>query len=249
MNDIEFIQTKMKQLGVSAYRVSQDTGITEGAISKILNGKVKQPNKATMKVLKDYFLNYQGNKETMSYETNFRQSDFILHDRQPQYREKVGENEFITVGPSTLMVVPMVEDYAEAGFLQGYKDPEFIADLPRHSTVVDKYHKGKYFAFRVKNQNMEDGSDNSIPEGSIVTGREIQKEFWNSRFHIHKHKDYIIVHKEGIIINRIKEHDIEKGVITLESLNPNKELFPDFNIMLDDCNMMFNVINISISRR
>lgn len=249
MNDIDFIQTKMKQLGVSAYRVSQETGITEGAISKILNGKVKQPNKATMKVLKDYFLDYQGNRGYTQYKSNFKASENVMQEGQHQYREKIGQNEFITVGPSTLMIVPMVEDYAEAGFLEGYKDQSYIDDLPRHSAIVDKYHKGKYFAFRVKGQGMEDGTDNSIPEGAIVTGREIQKDLWNSRFHIHKNKDYIIVHKEGIIISRIKDHDIEKGVLTCESINPNKDVYPDFNIFLDDCNLIFNIINISISRR
>lgn len=156
------------------------------------------------------------------------------------------DSPFIDLGTGQfIMIVPLVQDYAYAGYLAGYQDEEYIEDLPKHSFVVNKQHRGKYMAFQVIGDSMSDGTDESITEGSTVTGREIQRHLWSSRFHIHRFKDYVIVHKEGILIKRIIKHDVETGVITCLSLNPDKEAYPDFELNLDDCRQIFNIVNVT----
>lgn len=156
---------------------------------------------------------------------------------------------FIEMGDGSLtMFVPLVEEYAQAGYLSGFSDQAFLKELPKHPIIVDKYHKGNYFAFRVIGDSMDDGSKMSIPSRSIVVGREIQKTLWTSRFHIHRYKEFIIVHKEGILIKEITSHDVDNGVIECHSYNPDKEKYPDFKLNLDEIDQMLNIVNITTPR-
>lgn len=163
-----------------------------------------------------------------------------------QMQHSDGDSPFIDLGNGQyIMIVPLVQEYAYAGYLSGFQDEEYLDDLPKHSFVVNKQHKGHYMAFQVIGDSMSNGTDESITEGSTVTGREIQRHLWNSRFHIHRFKDYVIVHKDGILIKRIIKHDVEAGVITCQSLNPDREWYPDFDLNLDDCKQIFNIVNVT----
>lgn len=156
------------------------------------------------------------------------------------------DSPFVDLGNGQyIMIVPLVQDYAYAGYLGGYQDDEYIDELPKHSFVVNKQHRGKYMAFQVIGDSMSNGTEESITEGSTVTGREIQRHLWSSRFHIHRFKDYVIVHKEGILIKRIIRHDVDLGMITCRSLNPDKEAYADFDLNLDDCSQIFNIVNVT----
>ncbi|AOM76008.1 hypothetical protein BFS30_01810 [Pedobacter steynii] len=162
------------------------------------------------------------------------------------YPLEVGDSPFIDLGEGKyIMVVPLVNEYAYAGYLPGYRDPEYLEELPKHTIIVDKHHKGQYRAFEIVGDSMDDNTKESISDGSIATGREIQQHLWTSKFHTHRFKDYIIVHKKhGIIAKRITHHDTETGVITCHSLNPDKNRYPDFDIHLDDVRQMFNIVNV-----
>lgn len=163
-----------------------------------------------------------------------------------QMQQQDGDSPFIDLGNGQyIMIVPLVQDYAYAGYLAGYQDNEYLDELPKHSFVVNKQHRGHYMAFQVIGDSMSNGTDESITEGSTVTGREIQRHLWNSRFHIHRFKDYVIVHKEGILIKRIIKHDVDTGIITCQSLNPDREWYPDFDLNLDDCSQIFNIVNVT----
>lgn len=158
-------------------------------------------------------------------------------------------NEFTDMGHGQYsMLVPLVEEYAYAGFLSGYADKEYINELPHHSIIVRQIHGGKYLSFRAVGDSMNDNSGDAIAHGDIVTAREIEKTNWTSKFHIHKFFDYVIVHKDGIIIKRIIAHDVENGIITCRSLNPDKEKYPDFEIKLSEVTHVMNIVNVSKSR-
>lgn len=172
----------------------------------------------------------------------------MVADTRGVYHKK-GVNDFVELrNGEIVMITPLVEEYAQAGFLSGFADQHFLEDLPNHTIIVDRFHKGKYFSFRVSGDSMNDGTLDSIPHGSIVTAREIKKELWNSRFHIHRFQDYVIVHKEGILVKRIVDHEVETGKITCRSINPDKDMYPDFTVNLDECNMILNIVNVSTSR-
>ena len=154
---------------------------------------------------------------------------------------------FIEISPGRWqMTVKMIPEYAYAGYPSGYRDPEYFEDMPKHTIVYtgQRLPKGKYLAFEVSGDSMDNGNfKESCPDGIIVTGREIGRHLWKSKLHIHKWPNWIFVHKtEGIILKQIIKQDVEKGILTLHSLNPDKEKYPDFDVKMDDLEQIFNVV-------
>lgn len=171
------------------------------------------------------------------------QSNAKIIGEIPEYNPDE-DTKFIELRPGWYkMRIPVVPEYARAGYLAGYADREFLDTLPMHEPIVDKYHRGRYMAFEVTGDSMDDDSKRSVPHGSIVTAREIKRELWRSKFHTHRYPYYVIIHKtDGILIKEMIKHDTENGVITLHSLNEDKEQYPDFDVHLDDVQQIFNVV-------
>lgn len=135
--------------------------------------------------------------------------------------------------------VPLVNQYAYAGYLTGYQDQEYIDQLPTVLFDVDHDPKGNYLAFEVKGDSMNDGSDESYKDGDRLLCREIPSHLWcNSKLHLRKW-DFVIVHKEGVLVKRIVDHDVQNHTITIHSLNP---FYEDQVIDLVDVYQIFNVI-------
>jgi hypothetical protein len=140
-----------------------------------------------------------------------------------------------------IMEVPLVNQYAYAGYLSGFKDEEYVEKLPTVPFIVDKQYKGKYLCFQIRGDSMDDGTDRSYKEGSIALGRELGRQHWKSKFRIDRYR-FVIVHRtEGILIKQIIKHDVEKGILTLHSYNP---MYEDLTVKLDDVLQMFNVIKV-----
>lgn len=220
------------KLGISAdlkYRIKEAIGVD------VMEVKIEKGKPTLYKVTDstDFFNRLKRAKEF---------DDLVM---SPAFSPETDENSpFIDLGNGQYnMLVPLVEEAAYAGYASGWADAQYIAELPKHSIIVDRYHKGKYFAFRVSGDSMDDGTINSIPDRSIVTGREIKRELWRSQFHIHKFKYYVIVHQDGIVIKQLIGHDTENGTITCHSLN---ERYEDFVLNLDECKQILNVVDISI---
>lgn len=147
-----------------------------------------------------------------------------------------------------IMYAPHVTERARAGFQGGgFGDPVYIESLPKYPMVVKTIHKGNYFVFDVTGDSMNDGTLKSIPDKSKVLGREIKLDLWRSKFHYNEFPYFIIVHKEhGVLCKEIIAHDIEKATIVLRSLNPNKTMYADFTVSLNDCLMICNIVKKEI---
>lgn len=154
------------------------------------------------------------------------------------------ETKFTEISPGRYrMKIQLVPEFASAGYLRGFSDPEYIEELPIHETIVDRYYRGKYMAFQISGDSMFDGSYESILDKSVAIGRMIKRELWNSRLHSHQWPNWIFVTKtEGIVCKQIASQNLEKGTLVLHSLNPDKNQYPDFEIHLDDVYQIFNVI-------
>lgn len=140
-----------------------------------------------------------------------------------------------------IVQIPLVGQYAYAGYLSGFSDPEYLENLPTVPIFVDRELKGNYLSFEVRGDSMEDGTDNSIKEGDILISREIKQEYWKYKLHINKWY-FIIVHKtEGILIKKIIKHDVEKGVIRIHSLNT---IYKDLDLNLSEISQLFNVVQV-----
>lgn len=145
-----------------------------------------------------------------------------------------------------ILRVPLVSQYAQAGYLCGYADAAYMATLPTIPYIVDHEAQGHYVAFEVKGDSMNDGTEDSILEGDRLLCREIMPHLWaDSKLHFRKW-DFVIVHSDGILVKRIIDHDVENHTITIHSLN---SLYPDKVINLADVKQIFNVIELQRPRR
>jgi len=202
----------------------------ETAMSNVMNGRRQVPEDIAEKLFKLYKdANIGDTHTTFEFSTS--------HVNEPPAKYETAK----VLSASNLMEVPLVNQYAYAGYLSGFKDGEYLESLPTVPFIVDKQYKGKYLCFQIKGDSMEDGTDRSYKEGSIALGRELGRQHWKSKFRIDRYR-FIIVHRtDGILIKEIIKHDVERGLITLHSYNPMHE---DFNVKLDDVLQLFNVIKV-----
>lgn len=200
----------------SGYKISKATGLTEASISNWRRG-LKEPSLANANILIQYF------ESTIDV-----------------------KNDVTPINNPIILNVPLVSQYAQAGYLSGYADPGYMDTLPTIPYIVDHEALGHYVAFEVKGDSMDDGTDEAIKEGDRLLCREIRPELWaESKLHFRKW-DFVIVHEEGILVKRIIDHDVENHTITIHSLNP---LYPDKVINLADVKQIFNVIELQRPRR
>lgn len=147
---------------------------------------------------------------------------------------------------SSVIHVPLVNQYAYAGYLSGYQTDTYIDSLPTIPFIADHEMKGNYIAFEVKGDSMNDGTEESYLEGDKLFCREIPQHLWvDSKLHIRKW-DFVIVHEEGILIKRIIDHDVQNHTITVHSLN---DFYPDKVIDLADVRQIFNVVEMQRPKR
>ena len=142
--------------------------------------------------------------------------------------------------------IPLVSQYAYAGYLGGYGDPEYVGTLPTIDFTPDREMTGNWLAFEVKGDSMDNGSKESYVEGEIVICREVEPDYWrDSRLFINK-RDFVIVHEEGILIKRITEHNLDTHTITIHSLNP---MYPDRTLNLEHVHQIFSIVESRVQRR
>lgn len=160
--------------------------------------------------------------------------------------EMLKTSEAVPFTPHARAGIPLVSQYAYAGYLGGYGDPEYVGTLPTIDFTPDREMTGNWLAFEVKGDSMDNGSKESYVEGEIVICREVEPDYWrDSRLFINK-RDFVIVHEEGILIKRITEHNVEAHTITIHSLNP---MYPDRILHLEQVRQIFSIVESRIQRR
>lgn len=249
-------------LSLTKAKIAEKMLVSRAVLSNHLNPKRPVPEDfiedfiTTFSLNREYFETGLGNPltktvnesnnlvaETDYNKTSLLESDTTIIGEMPEPGE---ENKFIDVGNGRfIMIVPLVPIKAYAGYVDNYDNQEFFEGLAVHSIPVTSLVRGHYMAFVVKGESMSNGSEESINEGNIVTGREIQKHHWRNKLHLHRFEDYVIVHRDGIVTKRIIAHDVELGIITCHSLNPDKNRFPDYDINLDECIQIFNIVAVT----
>ncbi len=180
-----------------------------------------------------------------------------LNVSQPQEIFKTKSGNIIDELPSGkfLLTIPLVPHKAQATYISEHEDADYVSDLTKVSFVVDKVPQGKYMAFEIKNDSMNDAtldrppSRDAILHGDIVLGRELQKPLWRDKLRINGINGYpywIIVHQKGIFCKQIVKHKVEQGVIWCHSLNNSPEFESDFPLKLNECYQLFNIIKKQI---
>ena len=217
----------LRKAGVVRFdsEIVERIGVQKSNFSAIMNGKRNAPEEMLKAFYKAYKKELADNK--LSNTKSGGQANAILLDAQ-DYQ---------------VMMVPLVNKYAYAGYQSGYGDDEYVDALPRVPFMVDKQHRGNYCAFEVKGDSMDNGLIGSYKEGYIVLGREIPKNMWRDKLHIKQWRTFIVVTKtDGILIKQISTHDTVRGIITLHSLN---EEYDDIQLQLDKVAQLFNVVQVN----
>lgn len=126
----------------------------------------------------------------------------------------------ITVGEDNEENIELVPDKAAAGYLDGYKDQEYIASLPKFRLPF--LPTGTYRAFEIKGDSML-----PVQPGSIVIGEYVEN--WtgisNNQAHI------VVSESEGLVFKRITNNINSNKTLTLRSDNP---AYPPYTIKVDD---------------
>lgn len=244
MNGKELKQLRV-QKGLSQQRLADLSGIPLGTIGRIESSGEEIKKIQTADLLQKVFNNEEirGNISSKTPMGNAIKIGELTGDEENSPFIDIGNGQYI-------MVVPIVPIKAQAGYIQNYNDEKYIEEnfTEKHTFSVSRVYRGRYMAFIVDGDSMDDRTSDAIIEGSTVTGREIQKHHWRNKFHINRYKDYVIVHSDAIFVKRIIEHDTINGTILCHSLNPNKDLYADFELNLDECLQIFNVVNVTQTR-
>lgn len=228
----ERIQKIMDEEGLNKNSFSKAIGISNNVtITRIINEK-RSPSRSTCEKIVTAFPKYN--------------LTWILTGEGNMLTDATSLDEASPIDEPIILRVPLVSQYAQAGYLCGYADAAYMATLPTIPYIVDHEAQGHYVAFEVKGDSMNDGTEDAILEGDRLLCREIMPHLWaDSKLHIRKW-DFVIVHTEGILVKRIINHDEENHTITIHSLN---SMYPDKVINLSDVKQIFNVIELQRPRR
>lgn len=228
----ERIQKIMDEEGLNKNSFSKAIGISNNVtITRIINEK-RSPSRSTCEKIVTAFPKYN--------------LTWILTGEGNMLTDATSLDEASPIDEPIILRVPLVSQYAQAGYLCGYADAAYMATLPTIPYIVDHEAQGHYVAFEVKGDSMNDGTEDAILEGDRLLCREIMPHLWaDSKLHIRKW-DFVIVHTEGILVKRIINHDVENHTITIHSLN---SMYPDKVINLTDVKQIFNVIELQRPRR
>ncbi len=154
--------------------LAEIVGVTVGTVSKWEQG-VRNMSKSAINVL----VNYEREKSKVSQSdimsSLVTQSSEVFSTKAGSVYEEMSNGKF-------KLIVPLVPIKAHATYISEFTDTEYIAELEKVDFVVDRVGKGKYQAFEIQNDSMNDGTINSIPDGAIVLGRELGRQHWKSKF-------------------------------------------------------------------
>lgn len=207
---------------LSNYKIWQGTKISQTSIARYRNGNMPTP--ANAEILIRFLEGYQNNDAYLITSSGVKYYELP----NGKYR----------------MRVPLIPIEAYAKYIDEYRDAEFIDNLEETEFIVDKIGHGRYFAFEIKGDSMDDGSIKSIPHGSTVLARELKREHWIDGNGL-KTKDYpywIIVLDNTILCKQIIKQDKIQGKYICHSLNPSKEYNSDFDVNIDDIKQLLNII-------
>lgn len=154
---------------------------------------------------------------------------------------KSGMKYFQRKDGSLLMQVPIIPQNALGSLPDEYEGDTFNEGYEPMFFDVDGVHHGRYYAFRISGNSMDDGTRGSFEDGDTVLVRELPKDEWMPNLHIKKWKFWVVVFNGNVRLKQIVSQDEDKGTITLHSLNKSPE-YTDFTLQLDDIERLFNVV-------
>lgn len=149
-----------------------------------------------------------------------------------------GMGEMLSVGSPSVSAgfAPLVRkgDYKE--YVRRYDDIMYLSTLGVFPYIPGS-RLGNVVAFEVAGDAMTDGTGDSIPDGSVVLGNEV-----GNTEDLTDGGDYVIVHKDGILIKRVVSHG---ETMVVRSLN---KFYGDVELDEKDIKKVFSVVSVTIRK-
>ena len=117
--------------------------------------------------------------------------------------------------------IPLVSVKAQAGYLEGYDDSNYIEELPTYS--VPDMRNGTYRMFQVSGFSMYP----TLQDGSYVVGQFVENWEWLSDNRV----CVVVTERDGIIVKRVTNRAREKGFLYCKSDNRD---YKHIKVMLED---------------
>lgn len=220
-------------------------GVTPTQIYDLQSGKTKKISEAVAdKIIKGFpiynkvwILTGSGNpleESLIEIPTKEQKGDFFI--------ETHNNVRFFDLGEKFRMVVKLVPFAAYGQFANECDtlEPE-KESWEDESFETDKIVHGKYFAFEVRGESMDDGTRNSFEEGDRILVRELDKSHWTEGLRFKDYPYWVVVFDASVLIKQIVEQDLDKGTITFHSLNPSPE-YSDFTLNMDKIRALYYVL-------
>lgn len=218
---MEAVRTVMEQQGYKTEsEFCSDSGLYPNYLTEFMGNRLKDADKLIFDVLHKKF------KVNLGYLFYDEDAMFIAQDNAKLANNAQDDIRVLTVvvDQDNNELTRSVPAYAQAGYLQGYRDPEFIETLPDDNFFYNEQN-GSYRTFEIIGDSMEP----HLEETDYVRGKFLDPIHWRSKLRIGE--VFIVVHEDGIICKQLKEHNTQTGDITLRSFN---DIYEDRIINLED---------------
>jgi transcriptional regulator with XRE-family HTH domain len=212
----ENIKFFRKQLGFTQEQLAQRIGIKRSLLGAYEEGRA-EPGLETLTILSRLF---GATVDVLISET--------LSD--PEKRKEAMTKDIegkklrvlaITVDKDDKENIQLVPEKAAAGYLNGYADPEYVAELPKFYLPIFSG-SGTYRAFEIKGDSML-----PLASGSLIVGQYLEN--WNT---IKNDQTYVLVTvTEGIVYKRIHNNIKKNETLKLISDNP---AYEPYDIHVED---------------
>ncbi|MEM1000530.1 MAG: LexA family transcriptional regulator [Bacteroidota bacterium] len=199
-----------KQKGLTQEGLANQIGVTRSVIGAYEEGRA-EPKIRTMVKMSNFFgVSVDQLVGEDLAETAAQHIRSVDRDREgPDTQGKRLRVLAITVDKQDKENIELVPDKAAAGYLNGYADPEYVADLPKFQLPF--FSQGSYRAFEISGDSML-----PLQPGTIIIGEYVEN--WDNLKDGHCY--ILVTGTEGIVYKRIYNRIDEENSLQLHSDNP-----------------------------
>lgn len=232
----ERIKTIIETTGINANSMANRIGVAATVIYNIIGERKSKPSFDVLKKILEEFDNIDPDW-LLSGEGHMMRKPRTAAATPPT---NTSESIFpIVVDQSNTEMISLVPIYAQAGYLRGFEDSEFIKNLPVSGPAL--YDDGTYRDFEIKGDSMEE----YFFERDIVRARYLPEIYWENK--LHQGELFVIIHQtEGVVFKQVIDHQVSTGDITLHSFN---SYYKDYTINLRDVQQLWYYTEYRSSRK
>jgi len=238
------LQERLKKAGINAMQVATLLNVPHDRVYKWVYNDIQLKSDDYNK-LEELFIKIKGKSQEeiklMVKQVKLNKQLQELNNgnlaEQKAIGEPVKQRIFTNIKPvddGNFMEVPYISAMAQAGYLNSLENE--LPDSLDTMLVPKEYEKGNYLVIEVIGDSMNDGTIRSIIEGDKILVKMLDPVYYKQDRINTKRNLYVIVHKDGIVLKEITEHDLKSNTITLHSWN---SYYADYTISINDVQQIF----------